>query len=84
MRNIYEQAVATLPADHIDHHNYGSDLYIKKTPESAKLIAEYEFKENVTTFRSQIDGCIWYDIPFAYTPYWEEVARKSARIEGRP
>lgn len=83
MRNIYERAVATLPADHIDHHNFESDLYIKKTPESTKLIAEYEFKSCVTTFRSDIDGCIWYDIPFAYAPYWEEVVRKSAQIEGR-
>ena len=81
MKNIYEQAVATLPADHIDHSSYGSDLYLKKSPEADKLIKAYDFHNRVTTFRSQIDGCIWYDIPFGYMPYWEEVARKSARIQ---
>ena len=84
MRNIYERAIVTLPADHIDHATYSSDLYIKKTLESAKLIAEYEFKSGVTTFVDNIDGCIWYDIPFAYDPFWSGIARKSAQLEGRP
>jgi len=65
---VYHNAVAnSIP---MDHHE--SDLYLLVTPESAALIAEYEFKANVRVFRSNIDGRQWYDIPFAYLPFWNE------------
>lgn len=51
--------------------SHSSDLYVEKTAETEKLIADYEFKQNVRTFKSDVDGSIWYDIPFAYSPYWE-------------
>jgi len=57
----------------INHHE--SDLYVKKTPESEKIINNYLFKNSVTTFISQIDGEIWYDMPFVYTPFWKEKIR---------
>lgn len=60
----------------LDHHE--SDLYALKTPVSERLIRTYRFRSNVTTFRSQIDGKIWYDIPFAYTPAW---TKRSASID---
>jgi len=47
-----------------------SDLYAMVTPESRKIIQAYEFKGNVTTFRAEDDGKLWYDIPFAYEPFW--------------
>lgn len=50
----------------LDHHY--SDLYIKHTPESAELMAK--FTGYKTTFRSTIDGSLWYDLVGAYTPYW--------------
>jgi len=53
----------------LDHHN--SDLYVIKCPESEAIIEKYKFKNNVTTFISQIDGKVWYEIPFAFMPYWE-------------
>lgn len=49
--------------------NYCSDLYVKKTDITEKIINEYEFKRNVTTFKSEIDSKIWYDIPFGYSEY---------------
>jgi hypothetical protein len=52
--------------------SHESDLYAKVTPESEALIARYQFKINVKRFRSQIDGTPWFDIPFAYDPYWEK------------
>lgn len=55
----------------IDHHE--SDLYVPVTDETRAIVAEYEFKTNVTTFVSQIDKKLWYDIPFAYLPYWERL-----------
>ena len=48
----------------IDSHN--SDLYCKVTPESRALIQRYESRTNVQTFREQIKGEMWYDVPFAF------------------
>ena len=69
--SIYEKAVSMLPADCIDHHE--SDLYIKRTPKSSELVKCYEYRTIVEIFRSQLDGCIWFDIPFGYDPYWAEL-----------
>lgn len=53
--------------------NYCSDLYIKVSPDSAELIERYEFKQNVTTFWSEIAGeGRYYDVPFAYTDYYKK------------
>lgn len=72
--NIYERAIKTIPAEQIDHHD--SDLYIMVTPESRKIVNEYEFKQNVTTFISAIaPHVLWFDIPFAYTPYWDNIRK---------
>ena len=46
--------------------NWCSDLHVMKNEISTKYLKGYEFPQNITTFRSQIDGLIWYDIPFAY------------------
>lgn len=69
MLNIYERAVESMPQNEIDHHY--SDLYLKVTPISKKLVDEYEWRGNVTVFRDQIEGKLWYEIPFAFTPYYE-------------
>jgi hypothetical protein len=67
MPSIYEQLLAAgVPLD-----SHESDLYALVTPESKAIIDAYQFKCNVTTFVSQIDNKHWYDIPFAYQPYWE-------------
>ncbi len=48
-----------------------SDLYIKITPESKRLIEKHKsgWSKMATRFRSEIDGCIWFDIPFGYPHY---------------
>ena len=71
---IYEKALATISAKDIDHHE--SDLYLRKTPKTEKLINEYEFKNNVSVFRDAIDHELWYEIPFAYTPFFEERCKR--------
>ena len=67
---IYEKAVSTLPASDIDHH--ASDLYLKYSAESSALVAGYEFKSQVSVFVSPLDHCKWFEIPFAFLPYWSE------------
>ena len=61
---------ATTPAER-DHHS--SDLYIKATPATMRIIHRYKYRRNVTTFRDQTDPrrALWYDIPFAYLPDWQ-------------
>lgn len=61
---------ATTPAER-DHHV--SDLYIKVTPATMRIIDRYEFSSQVSSFRDQTDPlrALWYDIPFAYLPYWQ-------------
>lgn len=69
---IYALAVATLPAGDIDHHN--SDLYIKRTPAAVALVARLENKALLSTFRDP-DGVVWYDLPFCFAPYWENLSK---------
>ena len=52
-----------MPPEHIDH--WCSDLYLKVTPISEKLIANYDFRNLVHVFIDQIEGKPWYEIPFA-------------------
>ena len=62
---LYKAAVAlSIPVD-----NHESDLYLLLTPESARLCVAYD--KTYTVSRSQIDGKLWADIPFAYDPFWE-------------
>lgn len=68
MIDIYKRALETMPSNDISH--WCSDLYLRKTEQSSKLVAEYDFKQNVTTFIDAIDHAPWYEIPFAYTPHY--------------
>ena len=62
---LRQQLVAAgMKESEVDTHS--SDLYVLKSDISTKFIENYEFKSIVTTFKSQIDGLIWYDIPFGY------------------
>ena len=80
MKDIYTAALQVLPASDLDHH--GTDLYIKVSAAAAELVAEYDFRRNVGKFISPLDGCAWYDIPFAYTPAWIEKAAEAAGRRG--
>ena len=60
----------------IEHDHHESDLYVPVTTQTKELVNNYEYGMMVTTFKSEIDGNMWYDIPFEYIPYWEAVANK--------
>jgi hypothetical protein len=53
---------------HIPHDNHESDLYLKWTSESAELVKQYS--KNATIFRHAINGELYFDVPFAYEPWW--------------
>lgn len=63
----------------IPFSNHESDLYFKKTDKSTAILRTYALARAVaTTFVNQAPpnvGEIWYDVPFAYMPFWEKVSR---------
>ena len=66
--SIYEQ----MKAAGVETSNHESDLYAKVTPESKKIVKEYEHRGTVSTFTNRQGGGLWYDIPFAFDPYWHK------------
>jgi hypothetical protein len=71
-QSLFEQVKAA----GIPYASHATDLYIPVTDQTRALINSYEFKPNVTTFTNQVEGGLWYDIPFAYLPAWEAKTRK--------
>lgn len=66
--SIYEQAKAILPKEDIDHHE--TDLYLRVSPKSTELVNSMKYRNSgmITTFKDNIDGDMWYELPFCY-PY---------------
>ena len=76
------EAISKLSQDTgIELNNHESDLYVPISPAVTRLCDAYG-KTGVmrSTFRDNISGKLSYDIPFAYQPYWEAVAAKSAKM----
>jgi hypothetical protein len=65
MKTLYEEVIA-LKIPVCSHY---SDLYIPVNVETTELIKRHKAK--ATTFVHQGDQTLWYDIPFAYEPFWE-------------
>lgn len=62
---------AAITAAGIQVDNHESDMYFPATEESAKILARFPmWARNATRFESQTDGAIWYDVPFAFLPFW--------------
>ena len=62
-----------------------SDLYALANDDCRRIVGEYRKAGTigpVSLFKSNIDGLMWYDIPFAYLPYWEAVMQKAVTRKG--
>jgi hypothetical protein len=55
----------------LDSHE--SDLYVKSSPEVDDFLNEWDL--SMSRFRSQVDGCWWWDLPFMYEPWWQARAK---------
>ena len=51
--------------------NHESDLYVPINEITTNIVNCYKFKCNVTRFTNQVTKTLYYDIPFAFNPYWE-------------
>jgi len=56
--------------------NHESDLYVAPSPDAARFIREFAAHHN--RFTSQIDGQLWYDLPFMFDPWWNARAVRGA------
>jgi len=73
-RGLYQQLLAAdVPLD-----SHESDLYVKVTPESSRIVEESGHSS--TMFTSEVDGKLWYDLPFAYEPFWDREQRRTSAI----
>lgn len=73
-----------IPPEDIDHHY--SDLYVKVSAKSKRILEDYQKNSSVPCFAQVFkanDGSgYWYDIAFAYDPFWEAAARKGRGLYG--
>lgn len=65
INNIFEEVLKA----GIPFTTHCSDLYLWKNEDTQKLVNEYQYKSNVTSFKSETDDLIMYDIPFVYHMY---------------
>jgi hypothetical protein len=70
MDNITETTLyAECVKRNIPCHNHESDLYIPVTQETLDLVNHFGHRPE--TFTNQVEGGVWFDVPFAYSPWWE-------------
>lgn len=60
--------------------NYQSDLHVRCSEKALVIIVDHVLRPDSllqmpNKFVSNIDGELWYDIPFAYDPFWNKPAR---------
>lgn len=74
MPTIYEE----LNAAGIECSNWQSDLYFPVTDQTRVILRNHP-NQTRSTFKSNIDGCMMYECPFAFDPYWD--ARKPVTVK---
>ena len=52
----------------IAYDNHESDLYIPANAETYQLLKDY--KQKGEQFKCNIDGKLWFDVPFAFDNWW--------------
>lgn len=56
--------------------HWQSDLYVEVNATSKEILSRHALElSNAKIFRSEVDGKMLYDVPFAYEPYWERLPK---------
>ncbi len=76
--SLYRRFIAGgIPPEEIDHHY--SDLYVKVSLKSKMILDEFmrisPIRCFVERFKANDGSGWWYDIAFAYEPFWEMKAK---------
>jgi hypothetical protein len=57
----------------IEISSHESDLYFPVNDVTREILNDYPTNNrNATTFTNNIDGKQWFDVPFAYLPFWHK------------
>ena len=68
--NLYEELKAAVPNPKEDLDTHYSDIYVLKTPKTEAIIKSYyegmKIENQSSTFKDNISGRIFFDIPFGY------------------
>lgn len=67
---------AGVPLDRSPESDKLPDLYAMATPEAFTILARYQFRDNVSTFVSPLDGKTWFSVPFAFRPGTPTLSRE--------
>lgn len=51
--------------------NWQSDLYCPVNDTTRELLKKHNIK-TATIFVHQVEGGLWFDVPFMYEPFWEK------------
>lgn len=81
MKSLYQK----LKEANVQMDSHESDLYFEITKESMEILRQHriEWKEengtpfDTESFRNNITGTLWMDVPLSYDPFWEAVAEKA-------
>jgi hypothetical protein len=65
---IYEEMVKL----GVEIDNHSSDLYVPANPETRAILEKRENWTSVSIFIHQVHNKQWYDVPFAFDPFWEK------------
>lgn len=49
--------------------NHESDLYVLADDTALKVLDVHRVRRGM--FRSSVDGAYWYEVPFAFDPWWD-------------
>ena len=66
---VIDYARELMNPEDIDHHGLGNgmdDLYLKVNAISQWIVRHMENKSLVSTFTDNIEGKLWYELPFLY------------------
>jgi hypothetical protein len=70
MKSIYQE----MKDLGVQINNHYSDLYVPVTEETTRIVNTHRAKgHRVTKFICNITHTPWYDIPFAFEPYWQKL-----------
>jgi hypothetical protein len=57
----------------VECSNWQSDLYFPVTEKTTEILSRFPLQQsNSSTFKSNINGELSYDVPFAYEPHWSK------------
>lgn len=72
MKTLYDELIE----NEVPLSSWASDLYFPVNEQTTKILLKYQAEYNIAKkFTVQIGhqnaGQLWYEVPFAYIPYWE-------------